>query len=1608
MKQFKRILALCLTVVLLLGNFAPAVYAQETQGDASVQTDDITIEGTNGFGNLLSAEIVEAREEQAESYEGGYTVTDLVIEGNTATVTYDALGEANLIVALYSEDGIQLLTSANALVSAEETEATVTFAGEMPEYFLASAYLVDTYDFSPLCEAYDTPMYTKDMQELLASTVNDYDADRVLQLTEDETTNFAVYAETTKVIEYVDGRNTVASVDEENAVYVIENADEQFTSLDEGDVFAYAYGENDILIVKVSAITVDGTTVTVTGTQMELEEVFAAVKIEGGDSTENAVVDESSLGEGIVYEGLSTEARSDHPLLMATDVGADVEKSLKFKIDEDVIGKDGAKVNLAGSVELSVKISVNYYVSAERQFVEFRIDKALKGAFTITGELKAERKLCDLAFYPFLGLSIGLEPHLVFEVSGKIEFSVAFSNTAGFTYENGDGFDLIKSNPVFEADIAAECTVFLGVDLKPQLEIGEGVLAEFTIELPIGYELEVTRAGSNGKEPDGTEDSYHTCEHCLDIVPSWKLEITAKLQFLKCEWLKVESTPISAKLKLGHLYFSVDHMEIGLGLCPYQSYRVTVLVKDTGGKAREDVAVLRDATPRGQTNSKGTYVEYVPAGKYTYSADVDGETMRETVDVKKALKLTLQPGKDGDNSFTEADSPEDLLDLGSLIDAGFCGAEGSSVMWALSVEGVLTIFGSGDMADYTPYVGGTAPWYAHRASIRKVDVKNGVTSVGEDAFYYHTNLTSVILPDGLKRIEDGAFRSCYALIDVAIPDSVTSIGENAFGYCNGLTEVEIPYSVTSIGDNAFQRCRQLKSAHISASVTSMGDNVFNWCESLTGIHVDAANPNYTSDARGVLFDKEKTVLLEAPGAIEGEYTIPNTVTTIGDYAFQNCRNLTGVNIPESVSTIGNSAFDYCFGLLRVDLPASVTSIETYAFAGCRSLTGIFVADDNPVYSSDERGVLFNKEKTQLLQAPGGLTGEYVIPDTVLSFGEKYSSDQPFRDCAYLTAITIGNKISEIKDYAFGCCENLASVTIPTSVTRIRSSAFTDCDSLTDVYYAGSEAEWNAITIDSSNECLTNATIHYNSTGPASAANTVVTHREAASGEDAPTLDAVYGGEYSTEETGSYTLKKASFSGLVPGEQYLLLAMASIGTNTPLASDNLLYVDQAAAGEDGTLTFTYVQRVTTDPSFVVACGASNKSLEAATITFPDMTADGELHAIDPTVTYEGKTLQEGRDYEITGTVSYTEAGTYVCYIRGVHNYTGTMKCTYIVKAAEAPEEPTTPTEPEKPTEPEPTDPKPTEPEPTDPKPEEPKLEGVIRIAGSDRIGTSLMLADQLKEVLGVEKFEAVVVASALNFPDALTGSYLAAVKDAPILLTYEAAHPQIRAYIQENLKPGGMVYILGGESAVSNSFATGLDGFNVKRVAGSDRFGTNLAIMKEAGVSADQPVLIATALNFADSLSASAAGLPMVLVYGSLRPDQKEFLATTSKNFIIIGGEAAVSTDLEAELKAIGSVERLAGSGRYQTSVMVAQKFVQNPDDVVLAYARNFPDGLCGGPLAYALGAPLILTDDYDPATADAYVEGISAGIVVGGSGLISDDSARAIFDLAADVPINAN
>ena len=299
-------------------------------------------------------------------------------------------------------------------------------------------------------------------------------------------------------------------------------------------------------------------------------------------------------------------------------------------------------------------------------------------------------------------------------------------------------------------------------------------------------------------------------------------------------------------------------------------------------------------------------------------------------------------------------------------------------------------------------------------------------------------------------------------------------------------------------------------------------------------------------------------------------------------------------------------------------------------------------------------------------------------------------------------------------------------------------------------------------------------------------------------------------------------------------------------------------------------------------------------------------------------------------------------------------------------------------------------------------------GVCRLAGDTRFDTALKVAEELKDNLGLEKFENIIIASGTGFADALSGSYLASVKDAPILLSYNTAYNQLAAdYVKANLADSGTVYILGGTAAVPEEMELMLEGLNVVRLAGDDRFGTNLAILREAGVTG-QELLVCTGTDFADSLSASATGLPILLVHDQLLEAQEEYLAgLENPSFTVIGGEAAVAPEIAGALEAYGETDRVAGENRIETSVAIAWKYFGAPEVVVLASAANYPDGLCGGVLAGSMDAPLLLTTAGYGKTVAAYTGeyGITDGIVLGGKNAVTNAAARAVFGLGTRVEI---
>ena len=384
-------------------------------------------------------------------------------------------------------------------------------------------------------------------------------------------------------------------------------------------------------------------------------------------------------------------------------------------------------------------------------------------------------------------------------------------------------------------------------------------------------------------------------------------------------------------------------------------------------------------------------------------------------------------------------------------------------------------------------------------SIKTVTIPDSIISIGMYAFCNCPSLTSVTIGNSVGSVCDSAFRGCTSLKNINIPDSVESIDNLAFSGCTNLTSITIPNSVTSIGNGAFFDCEGLKDVYYTSTedewnkITIGNDN-----ENLTNatIHYNfepepsnkqtgscGDNVTYSLDTEtGVLTISGTGKMKDYSGEDSPFYQnsniksviIENGVTSIGNLAFSSCNSLIEVSLPSSIISLGVSAFSGCENLMSISIPANVADIQSIAFAGCKKLTSIEVDSNNGNYSSIN-GVLFDKNITELVCYPAGKNdASYTVPNTVKSFA--YGS---FYDCENLTSVIIPNGVTSIGGASFWNCKNLKSIVIPKSVTKIDLFSFNGCESLKDIYYTGTQDEWNNITIGDGNINLTSATIHYN-------------------------------------------------------------------------------------------------------------------------------------------------------------------------------------------------------------------------------------------------------------------------------------------------------------------------------------------------------------------------------------------------------------------------------------------------------------------------------------------------------------------------------------------------
>ena len=379
----------------------------------------------------------------------------------------------------------------------------------------------------------------------------------------------------------------------------------------------------------------------------------------------------------------------------------------------------------------------------------------------------------------------------------------------------------------------------------------------------------------------------------------------------------------------------------------------------------------------------------------------------------------------GDYAFSGCSGLTELILPSSVTSIGDYAFYGCSGLTELILPNSVTSIGDGA--------------FLGCSGLTELTLPNSLTEIGKYAFRGCSGLTELILPNSVTSIRESAFSGCSGLEKIAvesgnscydsrdncnsiidtetntlivgcknsvIPNSVTSIGDGAFRGCRGLTELILPNSVTSIGDFAFLGCRGLTELTLPNSVTSIGNYAFSDCSGLEKITVESGNSRYDSrdNCNSIIETKTNTLIAGCKNSI-----IPNSVTSIGNGAFEYCSGLTELTLPNSVTSIGDGAFLGCRGLTKLTLPNSVTSIGNSAFCDCSGLT------------------------------------ELTLPNSITSIGQT-----AFYGCSGLTELTLPNSVWSIGYYAFYGCSGLTELTLPNSVTSIGDGAFGDCSGLSKI------------------------------------------------------------------------------------------------------------------------------------------------------------------------------------------------------------------------------------------------------------------------------------------------------------------------------------------------------------------------------------------------------------------------------------------------------------------------------------------------------------------------------------------------------------------------------
>ena len=1290
-------------------------------------------------------------EERPITSASAYAVTGLTVDGAAATVTYLAEGSATMVVALYDQTTDQLLTSGTAEVDDATNTAKVPIAGDMPEYFVARAFLLDRDTHAPLCEEYRTEQYirTKTSAELyyedhseLIDIIEMEAADDVLTETQAKsvleelgfgqeldadgnfigypvTYNYSISGDYTDETEVSDG-----SMDKHpmyQTFYLSENREGWMIYIINGEVFANPVSfnlESDLdalflvsttetltsydnatnmfyetipyaseviveIVDRIDAETLDGLTIekicALTGaTMLEFENSSETAAVSTFDEFEPAPVadinnsviivslgDSYSSGEGIPpfsqFTSLFDKVKDENWLAHRSTTGWPTRLKVLDKNVQLYFGAVSGAETKNFDYNANDKDTKNGqqkkpYNKKEDGLFDGLLGSRYTGEKWLPNQLDIFDYIDELNDVDYVTLTIG---------GNDVDFVGVITLCAvGCTYLN---FGLIsalenKLNTLWDnIDNTME-------DIKAVYDAIHRKAPHAAI-IVTGYPklLDENRSPIIPLAAQMVNNKVHDFNQKIkDLVESFDYTYFADVEskfdaggghaaYSKDAWINpiiIGPQPEDINDLSAASAYSVHPNTKGA-----QAYAdcVNAVIEEIENEKNSSGGSGEPGGPGGDQDGNDTINvggfllrESDESGVIADYAVYDSNNLsrplfESTTGTTGVFEFDISAGTyriefTGDNfdpveiSFS-VESGQKTLTLGLIyvqtyVAGGVCG---DNLRWKLSDAGVLTIYGRGDMYDFTSST--TVPWYddslaqPHR-TIKTVKIEEGVTSIGAHAF-----------------------DRCWSLDDVTIPNTVTTIGDYAFLNCSSMKNITIPSSVTSVGIGAFLDW----GFDFNVFYTS---GVEDWCKISAFGGFDEGG--HTTFSYNLYFN----------GKLVTDLVIPDGVTDISNSAFIFCSSLTSVTIPDSVTSIGPLAFEFCSNLTNVTMSDGITNIGNNAFSHCTSLSNVTLPD-NLLSIGDH--AFYECSSLASLKIPDGVTciGVAAFAGTALK------------------EIAIPNGITSIPISMCNRCTSLTSVKIPSSITSIESYAFSGCSSLTDVYYGGSEEDWKNITLGSDNASLENANIHYNID-----LTTFMGERETIAislpVENVQVFSAtsqfLTAHSYYTDEIhllsgytptihaseGDYV---AQFTGLVPGECYALVVAVDIESSPLLAADNLLYIAQNIADSEGAINFSYIPRIAIADHAVRAYGPTSRNLADATVAVEDLIYDGTEQIPEVIITYDGTTLVENVDYTLTGDIRVTAIGTYSITAIGINGYTGSQTASYsVIGTGEDPEPP----------------------------------------------------------------------------------------------------------------------------------------------------------------------------------------------------------------------------------------------------------------------------------------------------------------------------------------------